>query len=332
MGSRYEKHIKIRDFGEEGQAALSGKSVVIIGCGALGTNISNFMTRAGVGKIRIVDRDFVEIDNLHRQVLFSEKDIGTPKTLAAATKLKEINSEIIIIPLVKDVKNTNIENIVSGYDLILDGTDNISTRMLINDVSLKTGIPWIYGGVLGTSGMVMNIFKEGPCLRCLMPDIPTAGTIPTCESEGVLNTIPAVIASIQSTEALKILMGKDYQKGLIRYDIWDNNFMILEVKKDPECECCGNGDYKFLNLERNETILELCDDSIEIIPSVDKEMDLKEIAKSLDGASEIVLNEYLLEFKTEGKVVTVYKDGRVIIKGTVDKGVAKSIYSRYLGL
>lgn len=247
MESRYDKHIKIRDFGEEGQAVLSGKSAAVIGCGALGTNISNFLARAGVGKILIVDRDFVEIGNLHRQVLFSEKDIGSPKALTAAKKLKEINSEIIIKPLVKDVKNINIENIINGFDLILDATDNISTRMLINDVSLKKGIPWIYGGVLGTSGMSMNIVKGGPCLRCLMPDIPPAGSIPTCESEGVLNTIPAVTASIQSTEALKILMGRKCQKGLIRYDIWDNNFMILDVDKDPECECCVKRDFKFLN-------------------------------------------------------------------------------------
>ncbi|MEN8154455.1 MAG: ThiF family adenylyltransferase [Acidobacteriota bacterium] len=331
MISRYDKHIKLKGFGEEGQNALSGKSVVIIGCGALGTNISNLLARAGVGKILIVDRDIVEIGNLHRQVLFSEEDIGTPKSVTAAGKLKKTNSEIVIEPLVKDIKNTNIEGIIKGFDLILDATDNISTRMLINDVSLKTGIPWIYGGVLGTSGMIMNIVEDGPCLRCMMPEIPPVGSVPTCESEGVLNTIPSVVASIQSTEALKILMGRDHQKGLIRYDIWDNNFVIHKIDRDQECECCGKGNYKYLNMKREELVTVLCDDSIQIISPADAEIDLKKIAENLKIESEILINEYLIRFKTEGKEVTVYRDGRVIIKGTEDKGVAKSIYSRYLG-
>ena len=254
MSSRYDKHILIGDIGAAGQKAISSKKVVLIGCGALGSNIANLMVRAGVGEILIVDRDFVELGNLQRQVLFSETDIGKSKSETAAMKLKAVNSEVNVKFLIRDMMSSNISEIVKGYDLIMDGTDNIPARMVINDYSVKEGIPWVYGGVLGTSGMVMNITEDSPCLRCLIPDLPEQGEIPTCETMGVLNTVPAITAAMQVTEAFKILMGKDHMTGLLQFDAWGNDFNIHEFLKDPQCECCGKRNFIYLN-EDNEEII-----------------------------------------------------------------------------
>ena len=332
MSSRYDKHILIGDIGTSGQKAVSSKKVVLIGCGALGSNIANLMVRAGVGEILIVDRDFVELGNLHRQVLFSETDIGKSKSETAALKLKAVNSEVNVKFLIRDMMSSNISEIVKGYDLIMDGTDNIPARMIINDYSIKESIPWVYGGVLGTGGMVMNITEDGPCLRCLLPDLPELGDIPTCETVGVLNTVPAFIAAVQVTEALKILIGKDHMKGLLQFDIWGNNFTIHEFMKDPQCECCGKRDFIYLNEDNEEIVTALCDGSIQIVPAGTSEADLKLIAGKLKGVENIKVNPFRLEFEVEGKIVTIFKDRRVIIKGTNDKGIARSLYSKFIGL
>ncbi len=332
MESRYDKHIKLSDFGQEGQNKLSKSRVVLIGCGALGSNIANLLVRSGVAELKIIDRDMVELGNLQRQVLFSEKDIGSPKAKVAELKLKEVNSEIKINSSVRDVRSSNIFEIVSGYDLIMDGTDNMTVRMIINDISVKECIPWVYGGVLGTGGMAMAVTGNGPCLRCLVPELPEQGEIPTCESFGVINTIPAVIASIQVTEAFKILTGKDPVKGLVRYDIWSHEFTLHDMTKDPDCECCVKSDFKYLKESNEESVSLLCDDAVQIILPGNSEADLELIAGRLKGMENLKVNPFRIEFRTEGKNVTIYKDGRVIIRGTEDLGVARSIYSKFLGL
>ncbi|MEN8222761.1 MAG: ThiF family adenylyltransferase [Acidobacteriota bacterium] len=330
--SRYDKHIKIGSFGPEGQRAVSSKKVAVIGCGALGTNIADLLVRGGVGEILLVDRDIVELSNLHRQVLYSEKDIGSPKAERAASKLKDVNSEIEIKYLIKDVMSSNISEIVKGYDLIMDGTDNIPVRLLINDYSISEGTPWIYGGVLGTGGMVMSITGEGPCLRCLIPELPEQGDVLTCETMGVLNTVPAMTASVQVTEGFKVLTGKEQMKGLLQFDVWKNDFSIHEFKKDPQCLCCGKKEFSYLNEENEEQITVLCDESVQIILSGTSEADLNLIASNLKGVKNLNVNPFRLEFEAEGKNVTIFKDRRIIIKGTGDKGVARSLYSKYLGL
>ncbi len=332
VSSRYDKHIMMGDIGPEGQKSISSKKVVLIGCGALGTNIANLLVRAGVGELLLVDRDFVEIDNLHRQVLFSERDIGESKSETAAAILRSINSEVSIKSLIKDMMSSNIAEMVKGYDLIMDGTDNIPARMVINDYAVKEDVPWVYGGVLGTGGMVMNITGEGPCLRCLLPELPEQGDIPTCETMGVLNTVPAITAAVQVTEALKILMGKDHMKGLLQFDIWKNEFNLHEFRKDPKCECCGKREFVYLNEDNEEVVTQLCDGSIQIVPSGTSEADLKLIAGKLKGVENMKVNPFRLEFEVEGKKVTIFKDRRVIIKGAGDKGIARSIYSKFLGL
>jgi len=332
VGSRYDKQIIIGDIGVSGQETFSSKKVVLIGCGALGSNIANLLVRAGVGEILLVDRDFIELGNLHRQVLFSEKDLGKSKSEIAAVKLKEVNSEVNIKFLIRDMMSSNITEIVKGYDLIMDGTDNIPARMIINDYSVKEEIPWVYGGVLGTGGMVMNIAGKGPCLRCLLPDLPEQGDIPTCETMGVLNTVPAITAAVQVTEALKILMGKDHMKGLLQFDVWASDFTIHEFKKDPQCECCGKRNFIYLSEDNEEIVTALCDGSVQIVPSGTSEADLNLIASKLKGVENVKVNPFRLEFEADGKKVTIFKDRRVIIKGTNDKGTARSIYSKFIGL
>ncbi len=330
--SRYEKHIKISDIGKDGQKIFAKKRVVLIGCGALGSNIANLMVRGGIGEILVVDRDVVELDNLHRQVLFSEKDIGRAKAEIAALKLRRINSDVKVKFLVKNVNSSNISEIADGYDLIFDGTDNIPVRMLINDFAIKENIPWIYGGVLGTGGMVMNILNGSPCLRCLIPEVSELGTVPTCETTGILNTVPAIAASFQVTEAMKILMGKSYLKGLLQFDVWSNDFTVHEFSQDPNCECCGKRNFTFLSEESEEQISILCDDSVQIILKRNGETDLEMIAKKIKGVENLKVNPFRLEFEADEKSVTIFKDGRIIVKGTNDPGVARSIYSKFFGL
>ena len=319
--------------GPGGQEALLKSSVIIIGCGALGTNSANHLVRAGVGKLLILDRDLVELNNLQRQTLFAEADIGMPKAAAAAAKLEKINSEIEINFLVKDLNNTNIETIIAGFDLVVDATDNIPTRMLINDACVKKGIPWIYAGVIQTRGMVMNIVPEGPCFRCLLPELPAAGSLPTCETAGVLNTIPAIIAAMQSTEALKILLKKDIERRLIIYDVWEQTFNAVGIKKYNRCECCVKKDFTFLKAAGNEIITVLCDNGVQIIPPTDMVLHLGKISANLGNTVDrLRASEFLLTFEAEGRKMTLFKDGRAIIKGTGDPGAAKSFYTRYLGL
>jgi adenylyltransferase/sulfurtransferase len=333
MNSRYSRQVVLDKIGPQGQEVLLKSKVIIIGCGALGTNIANNLARAGVGTLMIADRDLVELNNLQRQTLFDEADVGSPKAIVAAGKLEKINSQIAIKYLVKDVNNTNIEDIIAGFDLVLDATDNIPTRMLINDACVKKGMYWIYAGVIQTKGMVMNILPQGPCFRCLLPEMPTAGSLPTCETAGVLNTIPTIIAAIESTEALKILLKKDIERRLIVYDVWEQTFNAIEIKKYNKCECCIKKDFKFLNAAKNEIITVLCDNGVQIIPPGDMVLDLGKISANLETTVDhIKASEFLLKFEAEGKKITLFKDGRAIIKGTGDTGAAKSFYTRYLGV
>ncbi len=333
MNSRYSRQIILEQIGQEGQTILLHSRVVVIGCGALGTNITGNLTRVGIGTLLIIDRDIVELNNLQRQILFDEKDIGFPKVIAAFEKLKNINTEINIEPVLKDVNNTNIEDLIAESDVVVDATDNFQTRMIINDACVKKKIPWIYAGVIQTHGMTMNILPEGPCFQCILPSIPAPGSTPTCETAGVLNTIVNIIASIESTEVIKILLKKDIEKKLVFYDVWHHQFERVEVKKNNGCECCVKKNFKFLETEKREMILELCDNAIQIFPPTETKINLKKIARQLTKVThKVSVSDYLLKFQAENKDITVFSDGRAIIKGTGDKGVAKSIYTRYLGL
>ncbi len=335
MSNRYSRQTILGHIGPKGQQQLLAANVVVIGCGALGTNVANHLTRAGIGTIRLVDRDLVELNNLQRQTLFDETDVGKPKVLAAAEKLRKTNSEITIETTVKDLNSRNIEELVQGADIVLDATDNIPTRMLINDACVKHDIPWIYTGAIQDKGMMMTIMPDGPCFRCLMPELPPTGALPTCELAGVLNTIPAIMASIQCTEAYKILMKKEaaVDRRLLNYDVWEHRFQAIELEKDPDCACCGKKEFTYLESPVKEIITHLCENSIQIIPRRDTVLDLMQIAKKLEkSATNIMATDFLLKFEADNKKVSLFKDGRALIKGTGDKGAAKAFYSRYLAL
>ncbi|WP_048190696.1 ThiF family adenylyltransferase [Methanobacterium sp. SMA-27] len=337
MQNRYARQIILQNIGEEGQEKLLASSAAIVGCGALGTVAANNLARAGIGKIYIIDRDFVELNNLQRQMLFDENDIGTPKAVAAAEKVKAINSGIDVYPVIKDVNYTNVEDLLKGVDIVIDGTDNIQTRMLINDVCVKHKIPWIYTGAIGTSGMSMNIIPEKACLRCLYPGVPKAGSLPTCDTMGVLNTATVIMGSIETTEAIKILLGyydeiESTHSNLLVYDIWKQSFDSIKVKKNEKCECCVNENFEFLESDEQEIITSLCGrNAIQITPADPKELVLKNIGEKLEKLGTVKCSDFIMLFKNHETEISLFRDGRAIIKGTNDEMVARTIYARYIG-
>jgi adenylyltransferase/sulfurtransferase len=337
MQSRYSRQIILQNIGEEGQEKLLNSIVAIVGCGALGTVAVNNLARAGVGKILIIDRDFVELNNLQRQMLFDENDVGAPKAVAAAEKIASINSDIEVHPIIKDINYTNIEEILNGVDLVIDGTDNIQTRMLINDVCIKNKIPWIYTGAIGTSGMSMNILPDKACIRCLYPGIPKAGSLPTCDTMGVLNTITVIMGSIETTEAIKILLGfydniESTNSNLLVYDTWNHSFDSIMVKKNEKCECCGKENYEFIDSDEQEIITSLCGrNAIQITPADPKELSLKSIGEKLEKLGTVKCSDFIMLFKNDETEISLFRDGRAIIKGTDDEIMARTIYARYIG-
>lgn len=334
LEDRYSRHILLKEIGEGGQKKIADMCAVIIGIGGLGGIIANNLTRLGVGKLKIVDRDCVELNNLHRQILFDEGDIDQPKAVAAAEKLKRINSDIEIIPVLKDVNFSNIELIIHGANIIIDGTDNMETRFLINDASVKNKIPWIYGGAIGTYGMTMNILPdETPCFRCFFHTIPRAGALPTCDTVGILNAIPVVIGAIESVEALKIMLHKkNINKKLLIYDIWSHEFHSVSVARDKNCKCCVHHDFEFLAVKKRALVSALCGrKTVQITPIEKGEISLLQLSKKLERVGTVRHTEFTLIFKLPKYVITIFKDGRAVIKGTSDEKLAKSLYARYIG-
>ena len=333
---RYIRQIIFPPLGEEGQRRLLDSSVVIVGCGALGSHIANTLTRAGVGHIKIVDRDYIELNNLQRQMLFDEEDIerGLPKAIAAAEKLRKMNSQVEIEPLVADVHPRNVEEIIKGMDLVLDGTDNFEIRYLINDACVKHDTPWIYGGAVGSYGMTMNIIPhQTPCLRCLFVQIPPPGSTPTCDTAGILGAVPALIGAIEANEALKLLTGKGRpNQGLIHIDLWENTFEIFQVARQEACPVCGQGRFEFLEAKEVAMVTSLCGrNAVQITPLAEVTISLPSLAKRLQSIGEVTFNEFLLRFQVNDYLITVFPDARAIIRGTSDETVARSLYAKYIG-
>ncbi len=336
---RYSRQILLQIVSKDGQEKLSNSEVVVIGLGALGGAIANNLVRAGVGKLRLVDRDVVELENLHRQVIYDESMLGEPKALAAAEFFQKVNPDINITPVVQDVNFSTIDKIIANSSIILDGTDNLETRFLINDLSVKKSIPWVYGGVVGTQGMTMNILHLpgkktiGPCFRCLVPQIPAQGALPTCDTYGIINTIPMIIGSIQSTEAIKLILDHSaINDKLLFYDVWTHEFRALNIQKNHSCRCCVKHDFEFLNIKKRTVVTSLCSrDSVQIIPIKSAATPLQEFEKKLSKIGSLKKGKHTLELKIEGYTITLFLDGRVLIKGTSDETVAKSLYAKYIG-
>ncbi|MCD9185196.1 MAG: ThiF family adenylyltransferase [Pyrinomonadaceae bacterium] len=339
MDDRYSRQILFKQIGKEGQKKLADARVLLVGCGALGAAHAETLARAGVGFLRVVDRDFVEFTNLQRQTLYSEADAKErlPKAIAAKNRIREINSEIAVEAVVTDVNHSNIEGFVTDVDLILDGTDNFQIRYLINDACVKLKKTWIYGAAVSSFGTTMTIFPfETPCLRCIFEEMPDAGSAPTCDTAGVIQPIISSISAIQTTEALKILTGNidKLHRSLIQADVWNNDWRKIKLgRMNADCECCGKRNFEFLDAEAGEFSAVLCGrNAVQIAPPKRSQIDLKNLAEKLDAHGEIKLNEYLLRLSVENYELTVFADARAIVRGTDDVSTARSIYAKYVGI
>ena len=331
---RYSRQERFQPIGPTGQQRLSAARVAIAGCGALGSFHAESLARAGVGHLRIIDRDFVELSNLHRQFLFSEADAAesTPKAVAAASRISQINSLIEVEPVVADLSPSNAHDLFENIDLILDGTDNFETRYLINDFAVQAGIPWIYGAAVGSYGLLMPVIPERTaCLACVYPQ-PPAGAQPTCETEGVLGPLTATVAAMQCALALQILAtGTLEQTRITTVDLWTGVIrQINQPERDPNCRVCAHREFRYLNGMRSAPI-SLCGRNAVQIHDLARPIDLKELALRLTTAGTVRANEFALRLTLPAHEMTVFPDGRAIIKGTTDVGVARSMYSRYIG-
>ncbi|MGA2059590.1 MAG: ThiF family adenylyltransferase [Thermoguttaceae bacterium] len=336
---RYIRQIRFSPLGEEGQRRLASARALVCGCGALGSVIANMLVRAGVGAVRIVDRDFVELSNLARQTLFDEADAaaGLPKAVAATEKLRRINSLVTVEPIVADVNHANIERFCEGVDVILDGTDNFETRFLINDAAVKLRLPWIYGGCLGAEGQTMTIIPgETPCLRCLMESCPPPSSTPTCDTAGILGPIVGVIASIEAVEAIKILSGNrdSISQQLTIVDLWQNRIKQVDIsrlREQANCAACKRGEFTWLAGREGSRTAVLCGRNAVQLSHQGASISLAELAGRLAGVGTITLNQYLLRLKVPPHEITLFSDGRAIIAGTDDIAIARTIYAKYIG-
>ena len=333
--ARYSRQVVFEGIGAEGQARLAASRTVIVGCGALGCFQAGALARAGAGYIRIIDRDYVELSNLQRQWLFDEADAeaGIPKAVAAAQRLRRVNSEIGIEPVVADLTPENAVDLLSGADVILDGTDNFETRYLINDFAVREGAPWIYGAAVGSYGLTMIILPgRNSCLKCVYPE-PPGGAQPTCETAGVVNTVTAVVASLQVSAALRILTGTadTLAPRLTTVDVWTGAIrQIPQPKRTADCPACGLRQFPHLD-ERRRTPISLCGQNAVQIHQRERPLDLAALAARLGRLGEVRANEFALRFFVEPYQLTVFPDGRAIIKGTTDVGVARGLYAKYVG-
>jgi molybdopterin-synthase adenylyltransferase len=335
MLNRYSRQTIFPEIGEAGQTRLKNSFAVVIGCGALGTVISTGLVRAGVGKVRIIDRDFIEIHNLQRQVLFNEDDIrnNVPKAIAAEKYLKKVNSEIEIEGIVSDVNFTNIEKFVSGANVILDGLDNFETRFLINDISLKLNIPWVYGGAIASKGMSFTVVPhKTACYRCLINDVTIGSSALTCDTAGVIGPTPGIVGNVQTAEALKILVGSDkFNRKLFSFDVWNNEYNQFKVFPRQDCPAC-QGHYEFLDGKNTTRASNLCgQNAVQILPSQKTSLSFSELAARLSPLGEVSYSDFMLTFKTGPVELIVFPDARVIVKNTSDETQARGLYARYIG-
>jgi molybdopterin/thiamine biosynthesis adenylyltransferase len=333
--SRYSRQIRFAPLGEEGQRRISASRIAIVGCGALGSFQAEALARAGAGLLRLIDRDFVETSNLQRQFLFDEQDAAEalPKAAAAARRLARVNSGITIQPVVADLVPSNAADLLEDIDLILDGTDNFETRYLINDAAVRAGIPWIYGAAVGSYGLKFAIVPgKTACLKCVYPEPPT-GAQPTCETAGVLGPLTATVAALQVADALKALaLGPDaVNPRITTIDVWSGEIRQIDAPaRDPGCRCCALREFVHLD-EARRVPISLCGRNAVQIHERSRPLDLADLARRLGPLAPVRSNEFALRVMLDPYELTVFPDGRAIIKGTTDVGIARSLYARYVG-
>lgn len=335
--SRYARQALLPEIGKAGQERLGAGSVLVVGCGALGSAAAAFLVRAGVGRVVVADRDIVEIHNLHRQLLYDEEDVANamPKAEAAARRLRRINSSIEIEPRLIDVAPRNVEDLIRDVDVVLDGTDNVETRYLLNDACLEHNRRWVYGGAVGTSGMTLNILPgDGPCLRCIFPEPPPPASLPTCDTAGVLNTLPALVASLQAGEVQKLLIGSDaLSRDLVVVDPWHGSFQRIGVKRSADCPACAHGKREFLWESDVTQTTRLCGrNAVQIDPPQDLGATLAELQTKLEKVGRVDFSGHTLRFWVEDLEIVLFSDGRAIVRGTTDPTAARRVYSKYIGM
>lgn len=335
--ARYARQAVLARIGPEGQAKLAAATALVVGCGSLGSAQAEFLARAGVGRLLLADRDIVELCNLPTQTLYDERDVSErlPKAEAAARRLRAVNSAVGIEPLITDVTAANAADLVGRADVTLDGTDNFETRYLINDAAVKAGKPWIYGGVLGTDGMVMTVRPgRGPCLRCLFEEPPDMGAAPTCSTFGVLNTAVAWVAALQVTEAVKLLTGAA-QDGFKFHtlDVWRGSAEAVAAERRDGCPCCGQRRFDFLDSRRGSSAAAvLCGrNAVQVTPERRLAPDFARLRERLTPLGAVAFNGIVLEFACGGRRLTVFPDGRVLVAGTKDAAEARSLVAKYIG-
>jgi molybdopterin-synthase adenylyltransferase len=340
---RYSRQILFKGIGAEGQQRLAESRIAIVGCGATGSALAGLLARAGVGTLRIIDRDYVEPSNLQRQSLFDENDAdeSMPKAIAAARKIAAFNSGIVVDPIVEDLVPGNIQVLLDGTRVILDGTDNFETRYLINDYAVERSIPWIYAAAVGSYAVTLNVLPgqsgelgQTACLACIFPDSPR-GMVETCETSGILNSAVNLVASVAATEAIKLLVGgiaaASLRRTLLSFDVWTNEHAeISAAKPRPGCRACGERDFIHLAGEGRPHIT-LCGRNSVQIHERQRPIDFVEMDRRLQSHGTVRHNDFVLKFWRDPYEMTLFPDGRAIIKGTTDTAVARSLYARYVG-
>lgn len=334
---RYARQVLFPGIGREGQERLAASAVVVIGCGALGSNVAMALSRAGVGRLRLIDRDFIELHNLQRQILYTEEDVRQqiPKAVAAERHLRMGNSSIQVEGIVADVTNRNVEELVKGAQVIVDALDNVETRYLLNDVSLKHRLPWVYGGAVASTGMVMT-FVPGrtACLRCLYPELPEVSLAVTCDTAGIVNAAPMVVGALESVAVIKLLVGERELAPALHLDVWSGNFRRLATLAAPlpGCPAC-QGHYEFLDGRFGSRTTILCgQNAVQVTPSTKNRASLEELAERLRPLGEVEVNEFLLRFSVEGSQMVLFPDGRAIVKDVTDETAARELYAKYIGM
>ncbi|MCB9137992.1 MAG: ThiF family adenylyltransferase [Caldilineaceae bacterium] len=347
--ARYQRQMIFPGLGEAGQQRLLDATAVVIGCGATGTALSNQLARMGVGRLRIVDRDFIELNNLQRQILFDQDDIDAnlPKAEAAARKLRAVNRDIEVEGIVADVNAGNVIDLIRGATVVLDGTDNFSTRYLLNDACVKLGIAWVYTGVIASYGMTATFVPDGAaaalpgertatgCLRCLLGEMPPPGASPSCDTAGVIGPGVALITAVSAAEAMKLMTGRgELNPGLLHMDVWDHEYEILgSGVRRSDCKTCARHEYEFLDAQVGVVSSSLCGRNAVQVQTVGAgPLDLASLARRLESVARSVRrNDYLIKAEIDGYQWTIFPDNRAIIKGTADEDAARSLYARYIG-
>jgi molybdopterin/thiamine biosynthesis adenylyltransferase len=336
MSDYYARQRTLPEIGPQGQARIGASTVVVVGCGALGTVQAELLARAGVGHLVVVDRDRVDTTNLQRQLLYTAQDADERrlKALAAAARLRLINPGITVEPRVLSVGPRTIRGLLQGCDLAMDGTDNVETRYVLNDACVQAGLPWVYGGAVGTEGLVMGVLPgQGPCLRCAFPDPPTPGTLATCDTAGVLASTTATVAALQVAAGLRLLLGDGGTAGrLTSIDPWKARFHSITVPRDPDCPCCGARSFPFLRSSGVATATALCgEEAVQVTPATPIAVGLPELAARLRGAGTVDLGDDHLVFADGDHELLVFADGTVLVNGTRDPDLARSLVARFVG-